>query len=195
MIKLIANKGVSAEAPANTMSAFRYAAAQKYDYFSLDIAVTLDGKIVTNADGAEIFAETYEELLKYDFGAWFLPKFRGEKLPLLSDALAFAKESGIKALITSRFEVLDEDAKDAFFDTVKPYTQNIALACTDIYTVKQVAGKLPEAEIHYFGIVKAELLPALREASGESSITVWLWPDECDLAGEVKNTPALPLYA
>ncbi|MBQ9745518.1 MAG: histidinol-phosphatase HisJ family protein [Clostridia bacterium] len=187
MTKLIAHRGVSAEAPANTMSAFRYAAAQKYDYFSLDIAVTLDGKIVTEARGEEAFAKTYEKLALSDFGAWFSPKFKGEKLPLLSEVLAFAAENGIKVLVNNGFEVLWEDEKDAFFDIIKPYAAIVALACTHIETVKYISANLPGAEIHYFGIVKRELLPEIKAAAGESELTVWLLLGDSDLAEDVKN--------
>jgi histidinol-phosphatase (PHP family) len=185
MIKLIANKGVSAEAPANTLSSFRYAAAQKYDYFSLDIAVTRDGKIVTKAEGAEIFAHDYSELCKKDFGVYFLPKFKGEKLPLLSEVLDFAKENGIKALVANGFEVLSEYARDEFFDTVKPYAESIALSCTDVYTVKYIAEKLPSAEIHYFGLTKH--LPEIKAAAGAQKLTVWLNLDEAELAENAKK--------
>ena len=192
MIKLIANKGVSAEAPANTLSAFRYAASQKYDYFSLDIAVTRDGKIVAKAAGAEIFAHDYSELCKKDFGAWFLPKFKGEKLTLLSDVLDFAKKNGIKALIANGFEVFSEYARDEFFDTVKPYAENIAFSCTDVYTVKYIAENLPTAEIHYFGLAKH--LPEIKSAAGAQQLTVWLSLDEAELAENAKKYANLGFY-
>lgn len=187
MVKLIASEGVRSEAPANTISAFRYAAAQKYDYFSLAIDVTLDGKIVTKALGAEFSSRSYADLCKEDFGEWFLPKFRGEKLPLLKEALDFAKENGIKVLISNGFEVFSKDMRDEFFDIVKPHAQNLALACTDVYTVKYIAKNIPSAEVHYFGIVNESEPPKLREAAGESELTVWLWLDEAENAERVKK--------
>ncbi|MBQ8403424.1 MAG: hypothetical protein IJX55_03240, partial [Clostridia bacterium] len=174
MTKLVAHRGVSAEAPANTMSAFRYAAAQKYDYFSLDPVSTLGGGFATDTKNEQ-----------------FSPKFAGENCPSLQQALAFAKENGIKVLINNGFEVFDEDEKDAFFDTVAPYAEILAFACTHIYTEECIAKKFPEAEIHYCGIVTEKNLPDIKAAAGKNALTVWLLLSEAALAGKVKEYACL----
>ena len=170
MIKLLADRGVSAEAPANTMAAFRYAAAQKYDYFSLDPVCLLGSGFATDVKDEP-----------------FAPKFAGESAPLLSEALGLAKENGIKVLIRNGFEVFDEDEKDDFFDIVASYEDIPAFVCTHPYTAECIAKKLPKAEIHYCGIVNEEVLQKIKAVSGENPLTVWLLLSEAELAGKVKE--------
>ncbi len=96
-MKLYAHRGLSGLAPQNTMSAIKLALEDdRYTGIEIDVQQTLDGKIVLCHDyfidklstGSGILAlKTYDELLTYDFGVTFDPKFKGEKIPLLSDVL------------------------------------------------------------------------------------------------------------
>ena len=93
-----AHKGVSTENPENTMPAFAAAVQQGYNIIELDTAVTKDLHVVLLhdntinrtarhengdhiADTVNIHDITYEEALRYDFGLWFSPKFKGTKTP------------------------------------------------------------------------------------------------------------------
>jgi histidinol-phosphatase (PHP family) len=174
MIKLLANRGVSAEAPANKMAAFRYAAAQKYEYFSLDPVCLLGGGFATDIKNEP-----------------FAPKFANESAPLLLEVLSFAKENGIKVLINNGFELFGEDDNDSFFDTVSPYEDILAFACTHPYTAECISKKFPRAEIHYCGIVNEEILQKVQSVSGTNSLTVWLLLSEAALAGKVKEYASL----
>ena len=95
MIKLQAHRGVSTEAPENTLAAIELAAHQAYAIAEVDVSVTKDGKFVLLHDdtinrtarqqgGAAIEQSlpiaqlTYEQALTYDFGSWFSKKFKGE---------------------------------------------------------------------------------------------------------------------
>ena len=102
---LQAHRGVCTECPENTMSAFKTAIAQGYEYIELDPSYTADGQIVVlhdktvnrtarKSDGSavsdepsEISSISYSELQGYDFGVFYSEKFRGEGLPLLEDVL------------------------------------------------------------------------------------------------------------
>lgn len=191
MIKLIANMGVSAEAPKNTLRAFQYSASQKYEYFSVDPAVTLDGVIVAQADGVDIFARTYKDLAKIDIGSRFSPKFSGETVTTLEKALTFAKENDMIALIKNGFEVFDEDVKETLFDMTKDFGKNVAFICTVPETVEYIAKKLPEAEIHYDGIVASTSLPKIKQATGNCKLVVRITIDEQALAPEIKKYASL----
>ncbi len=97
MNKIYAHRGLSGLAPQNTMSAIKL--AMKDDRVSgieIDVQQTADGKIVVIhdfmidelSDGKGIVAfMTYDELLQYDFGVKFDEKYKGEKIPLLSDVM------------------------------------------------------------------------------------------------------------
>ena len=121
MIKLQAHRGVSTEAPENTLSSIELAAAQGYAIAEVDVSVTKDGTLVLlhddtlnrtarRADGSAIeeplpLAQlTYEEALAYDFGGWFSKKYEGTSIPLFEDILKFARAAGIKLKIDNKYQ-------------------------------------------------------------------------------------------
>lgn len=107
-IDVIAHRGASAYAPENTLSAFALAAEMGADWFELDCTLTADGEVIvihddrvdrtTNAKGA-VGKMTLAELKKLDAGAWKDPRFAGERLPTLEEALQLAREKKIGVYI------------------------------------------------------------------------------------------------
>ena len=99
-IRVIAHRGASGEAPEDTLSAFRAAAAIGVDGFETDIQITKDGELVAlhnyridgTSDGSGLVDEmTLEELKEYDFGAWKDEKYAGERIATLEECLAGAE--------------------------------------------------------------------------------------------------------
>lgn len=101
-IDVIAHRGASAYAPENTLAAFALAAEQGADWFELDCTLAKDGEVVVIHDndlerttdrGAKdkVADLTIAELKTLDAGAWKDPKFAGERLPTLAEALDFAQ--------------------------------------------------------------------------------------------------------
>lgn len=191
MIKLQALRGVSAEAPENTMSAFRYAAAQGYDIITLDPAVTKDGKIVALHDetinrtarkgSGEEFTQdinisdiTYDEARSYDFGIYFLQKFKAEDLPLFSKIVDFAAKSGIVVNISNKFRFLPESAQQSLLDIAKASEAKFAFTFDSIGAIKDFTPILPECEIHYTGYIDKDLLPYIKRFARENAITIWV---------------------
>lgn len=95
--EIIAHRGYSAIAPENTVAAFRRAWAAGADACELDLYLTADRKIVVIHDKdtkrttgvSRVVAEsTLAELRELDAGSWKSPKFAGEKIPTLAEALA-----------------------------------------------------------------------------------------------------------
>lgn len=94
---LFAHRGLSSEAPENTMAAFRLARDYGVPGIELDIHLTKDGKIVVIHDGSAartspgsalaVEAAAYGELAALDFGSWKDPRYAGERIPLLSEVL------------------------------------------------------------------------------------------------------------
>ena len=93
-----AHRGASAYAPENTISSFRKALELQATGIELDLQSTADGKIVIShdktidrhSDGTGRISDyTYEELLRFDFGSWFAPEFKDERIVLFED---FARE-------------------------------------------------------------------------------------------------------
>lgn len=99
-IAVIAHRGASAYAPENTLAAFRTAIDRGADWFELDCTLTSDGEVIvihdddvdrtTNGRG-QVALQTLAELQALDAGTWFDPRFAGEKLPALGEALDLAK--------------------------------------------------------------------------------------------------------
>ncbi|MDX8345793.1 glycerophosphodiester phosphodiesterase [Rossellomorea sp. YZS02] len=95
-MELFAHRGVSGEAPENTLAAFKAAAESGAHGIELDVQLTKDGQIVvihdetidrtTNGTGY-VKDLTWEQLRTYDAGSWFHPSFKGESIPSLEEVL------------------------------------------------------------------------------------------------------------
>ncbi|WP_304458437.1 glycerophosphodiester phosphodiesterase [Alicyclobacillus sendaiensis] len=79
-VRVFAHRGASREAPENTLVAFQIALRQGADVIETDVHWTKDGELVISHDGridavsdgtGAIADQTYEELLRYDFGYRF----------------------------------------------------------------------------------------------------------------------------
>ena len=96
---LIAHRGASAVAPESTRAAIREAARAGADMVELDVQMTRDGRLVvfhderlertTNGRG-RVGGTRYAQLARLDAGAWFHPRFAGERILLVSQALRLA---------------------------------------------------------------------------------------------------------
>lgn len=100
---IVAHRGASGEAPENTISSFSLALQQGADAVEFDIHQTADGKLIVMHDeslerttnGQGMILETkLSELKGLDAGAWYSPKFKGEKIPLLEEAIGFVASRG-----------------------------------------------------------------------------------------------------
>ena len=135
MIKLQAHRGVSSEYPENTMVAFRASVDQGYDVIEFDPKYTKDGKIVIlhdrsvnrtgrRRDGSALEQETiiyditFDEARALEYGSWFSPEFAGEQMPLLTDLLDFAKETGIPLKVDNVWESFPENMREEMFSQI-----------------------------------------------------------------------------
>ena len=95
--RIVAHRGASADAPENTLAAFRAAWALGVEAVELDVRVSRDGAVVVIHDATTarvagvdrpVAAQTLAELRALDVGAWRGPAFAGERIPTLAEALA-----------------------------------------------------------------------------------------------------------
>lgn len=93
---VIAHRGASADAPENTMAAFRAAWAVGADAIELDVQVTRDGEVVALHDSSlrrttgrpgEVKDWDWADLCELDAGSWKGQKFAREKIPRLIQVL------------------------------------------------------------------------------------------------------------
>jgi len=94
-VEIIAHRGASAEAPENTLAAFRLG-WQQAEACELDITLTKDGRIAVIHDATTkrtagldkpVAQQTLEELKSLDAGSWKGKKWAGEKIPSLGEVL------------------------------------------------------------------------------------------------------------
>lgn len=94
--RVCAHRGFNSVAPENSMPAFGAAVAMGAEEIEFDLWATKDGEIVSIhdpvldrvSDGTGyVYDYTYEELLKYDFGAKYNEEFRGLRIVKFEDIL------------------------------------------------------------------------------------------------------------
>ncbi len=94
------HRGLSCRAPENTRPALEGAITDQLEWAEVDVRLTRDGHHVLFHDGrldgksngkGELKDRTLAELLALDAGAWFAPRYAGEKLLTLKQALVLAK--------------------------------------------------------------------------------------------------------
>jgi glycerophosphoryl diester phosphodiesterase len=95
-----AHRGFSGQAPENTLAAFRAAIAAGSDRIELDVHLTRDNEVVvihddtlerTTTGKGNVAEKTFAELQRLDAGAWFDPRFAGERIPALAEVLEIAR--------------------------------------------------------------------------------------------------------
>ena len=93
---VIAHRGASADAPENTLSAFRLAREQGADGVEFDVKLSRDGEIVVHHDRTldrtttgkgPLSAYTLDELQQLDAGSWFQTQYAGERIPTLKEVI------------------------------------------------------------------------------------------------------------
>lgn len=93
---IIAHRGASHDAPENTLAAFHEAWRQDADGIESDWRLTKDGRLVcihdadlkrTAGDPRRVSELTFDEIRKFDVGAWKGEQFRGERTPSLAEML------------------------------------------------------------------------------------------------------------
>ena len=218
---LQAHKGVDSEYPENTMSAFEAAVLQGYGVIELDPNYTADNKIVVlhdktinrtarKCDGTTVEKEikisdiTYDAASEFDFGRSFSPRFKGEKLPLLEQALSLAKKNNIKIKLDNKIEAFPKNAQERLYGLIKEYEAQIGITSANAEMIEFYAEKFPKSELHYDGSVNDEILNRLSVFGRR--LTVWLpykspltaWAEvpfaEEGLCGKVKKYAKLGIW-
>lgn len=173
----IAHRGASAECPENTLVAFRRAMELGANMIECDLQLTADGHVVVfhdwslerTTDGSGTVRDQPLAVLRsLDAGSWKEPRFAGERVPTLEEALdATAGRVGLNLELKSlRAEGL--------------------LALSALRIVEQHAA----LDRVLFSSFDARLLERLRDASADARIAVlWAHPpfdDAFGIAGELR---------
>lgn len=188
--RLQAHRGVSTDAPENTMAAFREAVKQGYDIIEFDPKFTRDNVCVILHDSTlnrtgrirgrkflkpdvKISDKTFAELSEIDVGEWFDVKFKGERIPTLVEALDFMKESGIEAKIDNVVQSFTEEQLEILFALINAHGGKVGLTGSKTDILKRYAQRFSDAPIHYDGVLNDESLKILKSFSEGHETTVW----------------------
>ena len=197
-ICLQAHKGDSVNAPENTMAAFRLACDKGFEFIELDPKFTADGVCVLihdwtvnrtgRAKSGEVLPPdtrvdslTLAELRELDFGVWFSEDFCGETIPTFEEAIPYILSRGVSVKVDNVWERFTPDQQEILFGLVRrigachPATgARIGMTCAGLENVARVAKELPEAAIHYDGLVDDAALAALDGSAAGRELYIWL---------------------
>lgn len=104
-MEVTAHRGASALYPENTMAAFEGAWELGADWVELDVQQSRDGQIFVLHDNnfkrtagvnRNTWELTYAEISRLGAGRWFSKEFEGERIPLLSEVIEWAKEKNMR---------------------------------------------------------------------------------------------------
>jgi glycerophosphoryl diester phosphodiesterase len=102
--RVIGHRGCAAHAPENTLAGLREAAARRIAWVEIDVCLLGDGTPVIihdatvdrTTDGTGSLAKLdWAHVSRLDAGSWFAPRFAGERVPRLDEALAEVKALGL----------------------------------------------------------------------------------------------------
>ncbi|WP_448203729.1 glycerophosphoryl diester phosphodiesterase [Azospirillum sp. sgz302134] len=102
--RLIGHRGAKESAPENTLASLREAARQGARWVEVDVMLTRDRQPVlihddtlerTTSGTGPVPDLTLAELKRLDAGSWFDPRFAGETVPTLEEALALVIDLGL----------------------------------------------------------------------------------------------------
>ena len=154
--KLQAHRGVSTDAPENTMAAFRLAVEQGYDIIEFDPKCTKDNVCVIFHDqtlnrkarlagqslgdkDVYISDMTFAELGDIDVGVWVDEKFCGEHIPTLSQSLDYMKSVDIEAKIDNIVQKFTPEQIEMVFNIIEKHgNDKVGLTCSELGLLKNL---------------------------------------------------------
>lgn len=155
-VEIVAHRGSSDEAPENTLAAFRLGFEQA-DAVELDLHLSKDGHAVVIHDkstkrtaGADrpVAEQTLEELKALDAGLWKDGRWKGERIPTLSEALALLPDGKRYCLeIKCGPEVLPAMQKAIAESGKKP--AQLAIIGFGFETMKRAKARMPELAVYW----------------------------------------------
>ena len=192
-IRLQAHRGVCSECPENTFAAFQTAVDEGYDIIELDPRYTADGHVVIlhdptvnrtgrRLDGAPIPEKTVLKELTlaqtddFEFGSWFAPKFKGEKLPTLEKVIDFIRRNNVSFKFDNVWETHPEEIRETFLSQLAAADLGgkIGFTCAHLPTLLQAVERFPQAEIHWDGANDKATLEEVVKVVRKNRLTIWV---------------------
>lgn len=203
MTVVVAHRGASAQAPENTLEAFRLAIEAGADAIELDVHLTADGQLAVIHDATldrttdrtgPVADRTMDEIREADAGAQFVgtngeSPFRGKGLtiPTLPEVLAWLPDQ-----LGLVIEIKARAAADAVVDAVRAHPVlaggRLAVISFDEHAIERVRELDREVKTGYLLVPTQPIEPALVWATEHGHTGVFPWD------GDIGMDP-LPLMA
>jgi glycerophosphoryl diester phosphodiesterase len=171
---IVAHRGSSHQAPENTLPAFELAWEQGADAVEGDFLLTGDGKIVCFHDKdtkrltgkkLEVVQTSFADLQKLDVGKWKDEKFRGTRMPLISDVFATIPQ-GKKIFVEVKCgpEIVEPLIKEIEKSGLKD--DQVVLICFNQDVIKQFKKARPQHKAYWLCRIKKkkeEWIPSINK--------------------------------
>ena len=178
-----AHRGACAEYPENTMAAFLGAAGEGTDWIELDVQLSRDGQVFvmhdqnfrrTTGRNAYAWELDFAEIETLDAGSFFGAEFKGEKIPLLAEAIDFAREYGIRLNIELKPDPRMPGLEEAVAEVVRErnFEKECVIASQDyaaLKKIKEIGEEFRTAYVISVAVGQIERLEAADDFSIEAS--------------------------
>ncbi len=144
-VEVTAHRGASFLYPENTIVAFKGAKELGADWVELDVQQTKDRKLIvlhdtnlkrTTGVNMNTWEATYDEIKELDAGSFFSLDFKDERIPLLEEAVAFAKENNMKLNIELKPTGKEVDFEKSVVDVIEKYDfSDMCVITSQVYSV------------------------------------------------------------
>ena len=151
-LRIGGHRGAAGEAPENTLAGFELAALAGVDYIECDVHLLTDGEAVVihdhelerTSDGhGPVAGMTRATLAGLDAGAWFGPRFAGQRIPLLIELIAWLEaRPSIGATIEAKG--LGTAAVVARAIAASPARERLSICSSDPDKLRAAASVAPE---------------------------------------------------
>jgi glycerophosphoryl diester phosphodiesterase len=131
IVEASAHRGLSAEAPENTLPAFVLAKKKGFNIVETDVAFTADGVAVllhdstvdrTSNGTGNINTLTFEQVRAMDFGSWKGSKYAGTQIPTFEEFIALCKKISLQPYIEIKDNGTYTEAQvQSLVDVVRSY--------------------------------------------------------------------------
>ncbi|BBF41434.1 glycerophosphoryl diester phosphodiesterase [Lachnospiraceae bacterium KM106-2] len=159
--QITAHRGCSLEAPENTLPAIEKAADSGADYAEFDVQLSKDGFVMLMHDATllrttgvknRVGRLSYDQLKELDAGYLFSQKFKGTRIPTLSEVLEACKG---KIFLNIEIKVVDEDTEKELVEKVVGlvkdynYERQCVITSTSLSALERVKKIEPKVKTGY----------------------------------------------
>ncbi len=156
---VVAHRGASRDAPENTLAALRLAWELGCESAEIDVRVTADRQVVlmhdadtrrTGGRDRAVADQTLAELRELDVGAWKAPRYRGERVPTLGEAID-ATPPGRMLFVELKTSAADAELVAGAIRAAAPEQRGavVALQAYDVDALRAVGERLPGVETYW----------------------------------------------